>query len=200
MTQEVVRCHAILQTLSMPEEVTRLLSAASGGDGAAANKLASLVYDELHGRAAALMKRESRADSMQATMLVNEAFMRLVDAAKVDWESRNHFFALASRVMRQVLVEHARARSRLKRGGNVTRVQLDEALTISASKDDDVLALDEALQLLAERDPVQAEIVTLRFFGGLSVQAVADALGLSKRRVEREWTLIKAWLRREMTG
>ena len=184
--------------MSNPADVTQLLVAATGGDATASNRLAALVYDELHGRAAALMRRESQAHSMQATMLVNEAFMRLVDAANLDFESRGHFYALASRVMRQVLVEHARARTRLKRGGDLTRLQLDEALTLSAGRDDDVLALDDALERLAQTDPLQAEIVTLRFFGGLSVQAVADALKVPKRRVEREWTLIKAWLRREL--
>ncbi len=185
--------------MSDPSSVTRLLAAAHSGDAQAGNRLAALIYDELHGQAAALLRREQRAQSVQATLLVNEAFMRLVGAANVDFESRNHFFALAARTLRQILVEHARARSRLKRGGELTRVQLDEALTLSAGRDADVLALDEALEALAQVDPRQAEIVTLRFFGGLSIQGAADALGLSKRAVEREWTLIKAWLRRELS-
>lgn len=157
------------------------------------------MYDALKSRADAMMRREKRAVSVQATLLVSDAFMRLVDGATLDWQSRGHFFAMASTMMRRVLVEHARARSREKRGGEAERVQLDEALTVSAESDVDVLRLDDALTRLAEEDPKQAEIVTMRFFGGMSVEAIAETLGLSKRAVEREWTMIKAWLRRELS-
>ena len=181
-------------------DLTLLLKRASGGDRAAQNELAPLVYDALKSRAEAMLRGERGAQSIQPTILVNDAFMRLVDGATLDWQSRGHFFAMASTVMRRVLVEHARARHRLKRGGEVKKVDLDEALTVSAESDDDVLRLDEALVRLAEIDPQQAEIVTMRFFGGMSVEGIAEALGLSKRTVEREWTMIKAWLRQELTS
>ncbi|MCB9674848.1 MAG: sigma-70 family RNA polymerase sigma factor [Alphaproteobacteria bacterium] len=181
-------------------EITMLLKRASRGDATAQNDLAPLVYDELKIRADALMRRESDAQSLQATVLVNDAFMRLIDAAAVDWESRTHFYALASRVMRRVLVEHARDRGRLKRGGRVRKVELDEAITICPTRDEDVLALEEALVRLAEVDPRQADFVTMRFFGGMSMEAIAESLGVPKRTLEREWTLVKAWLRRELAS
>jgi RNA polymerase sigma factor (TIGR02999 family) len=182
-----------------PKDMTVLLKRASSGDREAQNELAPLVYATLKSKAEAMMRGEQRSVSVQATVLVNDAFMRLVDGAAVDWQSRTHFYATASRVMRRVLVDHARARSRLKRGGGAGTVQLDEALTVSVESDNDILKLDEALTRLAEIDPEQAEMVTMRFFGGMSVQGVADALGRSKRSVEREWSMIKAWLRQEMT-
>ncbi len=181
-------------------DVTLLLRRASTGDQAAQNELAPLIYDALKARAESLMRREGHADSIQATILVNDAFMRLVGGATVDWQSRTHFFAMASKVMRRVLVEHARARSRLKRGGESVKVELDEALTLSPERDEDVIRLDEALERLAEIDSAQAEIVTMRFFGGMSVEGIAETLGMSKRSVEREWTMIKAWLRQELSG
>lgn len=185
--------------MSDPGQVTRLLKRASQGDAAATNALAPLVYDVLKRRAARLMRSESHAQSLQATVLVNDAFVRLVGEAAIDWESRAHFFRMASRTMRRVLVEHARARNSLKRGGDLTKVQLDEALTVSPSRDAHVLALHDALDALAAVDARQAEMVTLRFFGGLSMGAVAETLGLSKRQAEREWTMAKAWLRRQLS-
>lgn len=182
-----------------PGQVTVLLRKASGGDTAAQNQLAPLVYDALKGRAEALMRGESNARSVQATVLVNDAFMRLVGGASIDWESRAHFFRMAAKTMRRVLVEHARARDSLKRGGEYTKVQLDEALTLSPGQDAHVLALHDALESLAQVDPRQAEMVTLRFFGGLSMDAVAETLGMSKRQAEREWTMVKAWLRKELS-
>jgi RNA polymerase sigma-70 factor, ECF subfamily len=179
-------------------DVTVLLKRASAGDAAAQSELAPLVYGALHSRAEAMMRGESRAQSIQATVLVNDAFMKLAGAS-VEWESRAHFFRLAARTMRRILVDHARARVSEKRGGEFTKVQLDESLTVSATEGADVLALNEALERLAEVDPQQAEIVTLRFFGGMSMQGVAETLGISKRAAEREWTMIKAWLRKEMS-
>jgi len=180
-------------------QLTILLRRASAGDTDAQHALAPLVYDTLKRRAEALMRGESKAHSLQATVLVNDAFMRMIDASSVDWESRGHFYRLASRTMRRVLVEHARARTSLKRGGELTRVQLDEALVISPQRDRDVLALHDALDALAAVDARQAEIVTMRFFGGMSMAGIAEALGTSKRSVEREWTMIKAWLRKELS-
>ena len=181
-------------------DVTLLLRKARTGDRSAQDALAPLVYDELKGRAEALMRRERKAQSIQATVLVSDAFMKLVDVDNIDWESRNHFFALASNVMRRVLVDHARARGRQKRGGDAPKVEFEDALMVSIDSDDHVLRVDEALQRLAEVDERQAKIVTLRFFGGLGMQEVADAVGMSKRSVEREWSLIKAWLRRELSA
>jgi len=183
-----------------PNHLTRLLRQAADGDAAAQHELAPQVYSELKRRAEGLMRREAHAQSLQATVLVSDAFMRLVHADQVDFNSRTHFYALASKVMRRVLVEHARSRGRQKRGGDVQKVSLDEALVVSAERDSDVLAVDAVLARLAEEDPRQAQIVELRFFGGLPMQEVADALGLSKRSCEREWTLIRAWMRRELSA
>lgn len=180
-------------------EVTLLLARAREGDAEAANALAPLVYDELKKLASSHMRREHRAHSIAATQLVSDAFMRLIGQAKIDWESRSHFYAIASRAMRQILVDHARARSRQKRGDGATHLSFDEVVTISVGRDQDILAVEEALKALEALDPRQAEIVTMRFFGGMSMQAVADALGVSKRTADREWALIKAWLRRELS-
>ena len=130
---------------------------------------------------------------------MNEAFLKLIDQTKVDWRGRSHFFAVGAQAMRRVLVNHAKSKKRLKRGGKGKRVPLDEPLAISAERDDDVLALDEALEKLAALDPRQAKLVELRFFGGLSVEETAEVLGVSKRTVEREWTSCRAWLRRELS-
>lgn len=184
--------------MSEERDVTRLLIAATGGDARAAGELMPVVYDELKRRAAALMRRESAGHTLQATALVNEAYLRLINQDRVDWQGRTHFFAVASQIMRRILVDHARTRQRAKRGGGDVKVSLDEGLGLSTERDADVLALDQALQKLAEVDPRQAEIVVMRFFGGLTVEEVAAALGVSKRTVEAEWTMIKAWLRREL--
>jgi RNA polymerase sigma-70 factor, ECF subfamily len=185
--------------MTAPEEVTKLLLAATQGDARAAEALIPVVYDELHRRAMAMMSRESHGHTLQATVLVHEAFLKLIDQQRVEWQGRTHFFAVASQVMRRVLVDHARGRRREKRGGGDVRISLDDSLPLSIQRDADVLALDEALRKLAEVDPRQADIVVMRFFGGLSVDEVAQSLGVSKRTVEAEWTMIKAWLRRELS-
>lgn len=159
----------------------------------------AIVYDELRQRAAYLMQGERANHTLQPTALVHEAFLRLVQADSVAWQGRAHFFAVASQVMRRILVDHARVRRADRRGGGAAPILLDAEL-LCAERPADVLAVDDALRLLAEIDPRQAEIVSMRFFGGLSVEEVAAVLGLSKRAVEAEWTMIKAWLRREMAG
>lgn len=182
-------------------DLTGLLVAATDGDPAAAEALLPIVYDELHRRAAALMKRESAGHTLQPTMLVHDAWLRLIDQSRVEWTGRGHFFAIASKMMRRVLVDHARRRQRHKRGGDRMRVTLTPATegpALSIERDADVIALDEALTRLAEVDPRQADIVVMRFFGGLDVQEVADVLGVSKRTVEAEWTATKAWLKRAL--
>lgn len=178
--------------------ITAMLVKAGAGDREAIEALGGLIYGELRARAAAALRRVSADSSLRPTELVNEAFMNLIGQERVDWHDRAHFFAHASRLMRWLLVDRARARARTKRGGARTRVTLDEPFELSVDQDDDVLALHAALDRLAERDADQAEIVVMRFFGGLSVEEVAAVKGVSKRSVESEWTMIKAWLRREL--
>lgn len=181
------------------EDVTWLLSAVSAGDHGAVETLLPIVYNELRHRAGFLMQREREGHTLQPTALVHEAFLRLVQQERVEWQGRAHFFAVASQVMRRILVDHARARAAGKRGGRETRMALEEGLGLSAARDADVMAIDQALTKLAAIDQRQAEIVSLRFFGGLSVEEVAAVLSLPKRTVEAEWTMIRAWLRRELT-
>lgn len=179
-------------------DITGMLAAASGGDSEAAQRLVGLVYDELRKRAEALMKRESPGNTVQATMLVHDAYLKLINQDRASWNDRNHFFAVAAQTMRRLLVDHARGRQRDKRGGGQVKVSLEEGLGLSAGADADVLAVDEALGRLEALDPQQAKIVELRFFGGLTVDEVAQQLGMSKRAVEAEWTMVAAWLRREL--
>ena len=183
-------------------ELTRLLEAATKGDGEARERLAREVHAELRKIAAGQLRRESANVTAQPTSLASDAFARLFlrpSGPAVDWESRGHFYAVASTVMRRVLVDRARARRADKRGGGAANVEFDEQGPLSIERDSDVLRVDEALERLAEIDPRQAEFVQMRFFGGLGMQEIADGLGISKRAAEREWTLIKAWLRRELS-
>jgi RNA polymerase sigma-70 factor (ECF subfamily) len=184
----------------MDPDITGLLSAASTGDADAAAQLMPLIYDHLHRRASALMQRESPNHTLQPTVLVHDAFLKLVRQERAHFRDRNHFFAVAAQTMRRILVDHARGRMRLKRGGEDVKVSLDEAHGISVESDTDVLALDAALEKLATIDPRQARIVELRFFAGMSVEEVAAILDTSKRTVESEWTMISAWLRRELSS
>jgi RNA polymerase sigma factor (TIGR02999 family) len=180
------------------EDVTVVLEQMRKGDKGAADKLLPLVYDEFRALARHYLAQERANHTLQPTALVHEAYMKLVDQTRVDWQGRSHFFAVAAQAMRRILVDHARSRQRDKRGGGRARVVLDEAVALSPQKDEDVLALDEALERLAAVDPRQAKVVELRFFGGLSVEEVAEALGVSKRTVEGDWTFARAWLSREL--
>jgi len=180
-------------------EVTQALEALNAGDRSAAERLIPLVYRELRSLAAALLRRERPNHTLQPTELVNEAYLRLVDQRRVEWQGKTHFFAIGAQAMRRVLVDHARSRLRRKRGGGARRVEFSENLQISSEREGDVLALEEALKTLEKLDPAQARIVELRFYGGLSVAEVAEVMGRSKRNVEREWTMIRAWLRRELS-
>jgi RNA polymerase sigma-70 factor (ECF subfamily) len=180
-------------------EVTRALESLNAGDRSAAERLIPLVYRELRSLAAAFLRRERPDHALQPTELVNEAYLRLVDQNRVDWQGKTHFFAVGAQAMRRVLVDHARSRLRRKRGSGVRPVEFSESLHISSEREGDVLALEEALQTLEKLDPAQARIVELRFYGGLTVAEVAEVMGLSKRSVEREWTMIRAWLRRELS-
>lgn len=184
---------------TLPGDVTRVLTRVAGGDNAAVGELMSLVHGELHGLARGYLRRESAGHTLQPTALVNEAYLKLVQQDRVDWQGRSHFFAVGAQAMRRILVDHARTKAREKRGGGRERVTLDEAVAFSPRQDEDVLALDQALTRLSERHPRQARIVELRFFGGLQLEEVAELLGVSRRTVAGDWRLAKAWLRRELS-
>lgn len=179
-------------------DVTGMLLAASGGDEAAAGKLVELVYGELRERAEVMLRKEAPGQTVQATMLVHDAYMKLIRQERASWNDRNHFFAMAAQTMRRLLIDHARGRKRDKRGGGAVRIPIDERLGLTQHADADVLAVEDALVRLEALDPEHARIVELRFFGGLTVEQVAQQLGMSKRSVEAEWTMIAAWLRREL--
>jgi RNA polymerase sigma factor (TIGR02999 family) len=182
----------------MPDDITRILQALSRGDEKAPDELMPLVYAELRRLASGYMRRERREHTLQATALVHEAYIRLVDQTQIDWRGRAHFFSIAARQMREILVDHARARRAEKRGGGATRLSLDEAVSFAKEKDFDLVALDDALRGLAALDPQQGRIVELRFFGGLTIEETAEVLKISPATIKREWNLAKAWLRREM--
>lgn len=181
-------------------DVTRLLQAWREGDAAALESLLPLVYDELHRLAHFYIAGERRGHTLQTSALVNEAYVRLVDARKLDWRDRAHFFAVSARLMRQVLIQYARARRAGKRGGDAVRVEFDEASIPSPARDEDLIALDEALDALAAVDPREARVVELRFFAGLDEQEAAHVLGVSDRTIRREWDHARAWLLRELKG
>ena len=181
------------------EDVSGLLRAWSDGDRAALDRLTPIVYAELHRLARRYMKRERPGHSLQATALVNEAYMRLVDYKGMHWQNRAHFFAVSAQLMRRILVEHARSHN-LKRGGNVRHVSLDDAVTVGGDRDADLVSLDEAMNALAQFDARKAQVVEMRFFGGLSVDETAEVLKVSPVTVMRDWSTAKAWLYRELAG
>jgi RNA polymerase sigma factor (TIGR02999 family) len=182
------------------EGVTQLLAEWGGGDRAALDRLLPLVFDELRRLAASYLRRERAGHTLQPTALVNEAYLRLVDQEGAQWQNRAHFFGIAANLMRQILVDHARQRSADKRGGSqLQRLSLTQAERLVKQEELDVLALNEALERLAEFDPQQTRIVELKFFGGLTIEETAEVLGVSHATVEREWKLARAWLRRELS-
>jgi RNA polymerase sigma factor (TIGR02999 family) len=184
----------------LPENITHLLNQWSDGDERALDRLTPLVYEELRRRAAQYLQRERHRHTMQTTALINEAYLRLIDAKEVRWQGRAHFFAIAANLMRRILVDHARRRDAEKRGASRIHVTFDR-IVASAKQPDvdvDVLSIDEALTRLAAVDRQQAQIVELRFFSGLSVEETAAALGISPRTVKRDWSVARAWLRREI--
>jgi RNA polymerase sigma factor (TIGR02999 family) len=183
------------------QEVTRLLDAAAAGDPHAPGQLLPLVYDELRRLAAQRLARERPGHSLQPTALVHEAYLRLVGGDEaVDWSGRGHFYAAAAEAMRRILVESARRRRSLKRGGDAHRVDLDSDLLAAAEPREDLLALDEALDRLAATNKPAADLVQLRYFGGLTLPEAAEALGMAPRTAGRLWAYARAWLRREMEG
>jgi RNA polymerase sigma-70 factor (ECF subfamily) len=181
--------------------VTLLLAQLREGNQEAANELVPLVYTELRRMAAAYMQRERPGRTLQATELVHEAYMRLVGGEAPQWQNRAHFFAIAAHTMRQVLLDYARRRHPAKRGGaNACKVDIDSQLLISENTLDNVLAIDEVLERLAKIDPRQSRLIELRFFAGLSIEEIAEVMGLSGVTIKREWRSAKAWLHREMAS
>src|ERR1051325_527714 len=186
-------------TTSQPQ-LTQLLKDWGNGDPATHDVLMSAVYEELHRLAHQYMRKERPGHTLQTSALVNEAFVKLVDQRDVEWQNRAHFFGIAAQMMRRILVDHARARQSAKRGGTSRPLSLDEALIVSDERSAEVIALDEALQELVRFDERKSRIVELRFFGGLSIDETAEVLSVSPGTVMRDWTLAKAWLRREITS
>jgi len=184
----------------VPENVTELLVAWGNGDDAARDQLMPLVYRELHRLAHRYMNREGPGHTLQTSALVNEAFIKLIDQKNVQWQNRAHFFGLAAQMMRRILVDYARSRQYAKRGGGTQQVSFDEALIVSEERAHEVVALDDALKDLAQFDQRKSQIVELRFFGGLSIEETAELLKVSPGTVMRDWTLAKAWLRKQIVG
>jgi RNA polymerase sigma factor (TIGR02999 family) len=182
-----------------PKDVTTLLLEWSNGDQCAIHELTPLVYGELRRLAARALRRERPGHTLQATELVHEAYLKLIDQSRVEWQNREHFFAVASKIIRRTLVSYARSRNSAKRGGGNTLVAFDESLAPASRRDVDLLALDDALQTLSKMDPEQERIIELRYFGGLSIESTARVLGISATTVSRDWNLARAWLRRELT-
>ncbi len=184
---------------SSTHEVTQLLIAWTDGDESALARLTALVHEELRRLAKRYMRRESAGHTLQTTALVNEVYIRLIDASHVRWQNRAHFFAISANLMRRILVDYARSGNYIKRGGGAVHVSLDEAAVFSAERAPDLLALDEALRTLAEMDPRKSQVIELRFFGGLSVEETAEVLGVSRDTILRDWRLAKSWLLRELS-
>lgn len=179
-------------------DVTKLLLAWSGGDQSALEKLAPIIYDELLRLAHRYMRRERPGHSLQSTALVHEAYIRLVNYQRMNWQGRAHFYSVAAQAMRRILVEHARRKNQ-KRGGGVQRISLDEAAEVGTGRPRDLIALDEAMVALARVDERKSKVVEMRFFGGLSVEETAEVLKISAITVKRDWSTAKLWLYRELT-
>ncbi len=181
-------------------DVTRLLDRMREGDSEASEAIIPLLYEELRAIAAQCLKTERRGHTLQPTALVHEAFLKLVDQKNADYRSRGHFMAIAAMVMRRILVSHAEKRSAAKRGGGAARVPLDEGLGASGEKGVDLVALDEAMNKLARRDPRKAKVVEQRFFAGIEMSQIAENLGVSLSTVKRDWEYARTWLMREIEG
>ncbi len=179
-------------------DITALLAAWTKGEAAALDRFVPAVDQELRRIARRYLEKERPDDSLQTTALVNEAYLRLIDVKRVDWHDRAHFFAVSAQIMRRILVDHARARRRAKRGGGLRPISLDEALAISTERTSDLIAIDGALSALSKVDARKAQVVELRFFGGLSVEETAGVLKVSQETVMRDWRLAKVWLMREL--
>jgi RNA polymerase sigma factor (TIGR02999 family) len=187
------------QARTVESDVSGLLRAWTEGDSSALDQLTPIVFDQLHRLARRYMKEERPGHSLQTTALVNEAYMRLVDYKRMQWQDRAHFFAVSAQVMRRILVEHARRRN-LKRGGGVPHVSFDEVAVVTGEQSPNLVALDDAMNALSQLDPRKVQVVEMRFFGGLSVAETAEVLKVSEVTVMRDWSTAKAWLYRELTG
>ena len=183
-----------------PNEITEQLIAWSKGDDAALEQLIPAVYQELRRMADHYLRGEDSGHSLQPTTLVHEAYLRLIDQTKVEWQNRAHFFGVAAQMMRRILIDHAKAKHRVKRGGTAVKVMLDENVNFTQERASELLALDDALESLARMDERKSRIVELRYFGGLTVEETAEVLGISDKTVMRDWNLAKAWLYRELTN
>jgi RNA polymerase sigma-70 factor, ECF subfamily len=195
----------VSQTPPQPEDATLLMSAAASGDKAAADRLLPVVYDQLRMAAQLSLSSERPDHTLSATALVHEAYLKLVGPREVPWYGRGHFYAAAAEAMRRILLDHAKARGRVKRGGGLGRIDLDDTATIGGPDADDggadradFVALDDCIRRLASRDPRMAEVVRLRFYAGLEISQVALVLDVSERTVKNDWAFAKAWLEREM--
>lgn len=178
---------------------TKLLDLASKGERRAADQLLELVYEEFREMAAGYLRHEPSELTLQPTALVHEAFLRLIDQNEVHWKGRTHFLAIGANAMRRILVDHARHRRRLKRGGSRQRISFEDHVFLSPEHDDDLIAVDELLAELQKIDPRQSQIVELRFFGGMTSAEVAEYLGISKSTADREWRFVRAWLRQQLS-
>jgi RNA polymerase sigma-70 factor, ECF subfamily len=186
-------------TTQPKDDVSILLRAWTDGDQSALDKLTPIVYDELRRLARHYMSMEHTGHSLQATALVNEAYLRLVDYTRMQWQNRAHFFAVSAQLMRRILVDHARRRN-LKRGAGIQHIELEETAVVAGDRDENIAALDDAMQALSRIDARKAQVVELRFFGGLSVEETAEVLKVSPVTVNRDWNTARAWLYREMSG
>jgi len=193
-------CPITPDRLAMPDpsEITQLLEDWSGGDEAALKKLFPLVYPELHRLASAYMRRERQDHTLQTTALVHEAYLRLVGQQNVRWQTRAHFFAVAARVMRNILVDYARGRGRAKRGDGLRGLPLSDVAVMSDERADELLAVNRALDTLTSLDPRKSKVFELRYFGGMSVEEAAEAVKISPATVTRDWRMARAWIRREL--
>lgn len=181
------------------QEITGLLLAWGNGDKAALDELMPIVYEELRRLAKHFMRRQNPGHTLQTTALVNEAYLRLIDSSRVNWQNRTHFFAISAQLMRRILIDSARARNSRKRGGEVQKVELKEAHAAASEQKTDLIALDEALKTLADLNLRQSQIVELRYFGGLNEEEIAETLKISTRTVRRDWSVARAWLYRELS-
>jgi RNA polymerase sigma-70 factor (ECF subfamily) len=181
------------------EQITRLLLDWGNGNKAALDKLMPIVYEELRRLARHYMHAQRPGHTLQTTALVNEAYLKLIDSSRVQWQNRTHFFAISAQLMRRILVDFARSKNSLKRGGEFQQVELNESLAVPIEQKTDLVALDEALNMLTSLNARQSQIVELRYFGGLSEEEIAETLGISSRTVRRDWNLARAWLFRELS-
>lgn len=182
----------------MADDVTTILNRLTAGDSGSAGRLAELVYDDLRSLADRFLSRETRGHTLGATDLVNEVYLKLVNQTQVHWQGKTHFFAVGAQAMRRILVDHARTKQRQKRGGGRRKIELRDDFVAGDDNPDEILAIDEAITKLAALDRDHARIVECRFFGGMKNAEIAQLLGVTSRTVERHWTVIRAWLRREL--